>query len=183
MKKPFEAILLLGVELNADDSPTAELIARVDEAARAYHEGVLGADGVLIPCGGVLPGKTRAEAQVMAELLEARGVPRGRMRLEEQSQTTMENMRFAKALLPQRRARVLVVTSDYHLRRAVLTARRVALRAKGRAAMLAHDDAWRERRSKELAYTADLFLGWQDEGRQRPQWTQRAFDEVFGKKK
>lgn len=183
MQKAFDAILLLGVELNADDSPTPELIARVAEVARAYHEGVLGEGGVLILCGGVLPGKTRAEAQVMAALLEARGVPRGRMRLEEKSQTTMENMRFAKAMLPQKRARVLVVTSDYHLCRAVLTARRVEMRAKGRAAALTHDEAWREKRSKELAYTADLLLGWQDEGRRRPQWTQRAFDAVFGKKK
>lgn len=184
MQKAFDAILLLGVELNADDSPTAEMIARVDEAARAYREGVLGEDGVLIPCGGVLPGKMRAEAQVMAELLEARGVARSRIHLEAQSQTTMENMRFAKTMLSNvQKPRVLVVTSDYHLRRAVLTARRAGLRAKGRAAALAHDEAWQEKRSKELAYTADLLLGWQDEGRQRPQWTQHAFDAVFGKKK
>ncbi len=180
--KPFDALLLLGVGLDERSRPTPEMIARVDEAAKAFHEGALGEEGVLIPCGGTLPGKAASEAEVMAALLQARGVPRGRMRLEDQSQVTMENMRFAARLLGDaRRARVLVVTSDYHMARSLLTARRAGLRARGRAAALAHDAAWKEKRSKELAYTVDLIMGWQDEGKSRPAWTVRLFDRVFGK--
>ena len=51
------------------------------------------------------------------------------------------------------------------------------------AAALPHDAAWRTLRCKELCYTLDLLMGWQDEGRSRPAWTQRAFDLVFGGKK
>lgn len=183
MKKAFDAILLLGLAIDENSRPMPELIARVDEAAKAVREGLLGENGVLIPCGGVLPGRTRSEAEVMAALLEERGVPRSRMRLEDRSQVTIENMRFAAALLDDaRKKRVLVITSDYHLRRSILTARRAGLRAKGRAAVLQHDAEWKEKKSKELAYTVDLIFGWQDEGRTRPAWTYRLFDFVFGKK-
>ena len=94
----------------------------------------------------------------------------------------MENMRFsAQKLAGARGKRVLVVTSDYHLRRAVLTARRAGFRAKGCAAALEHDGLWRKKRNQELAYTVDLLMGWQDEGKSRPQWTYAMFDAVFGK--
>lgn len=183
MKKAYDAILLLGISLTEDSQPRPELIARVDEAAKAVGEGLLGETGVLIPCGGVLPGRTRSEAEVMAALLEERGVPRSRMRLEDKSQITIENMRFAARLLGDtRKKRVLVITSDYHLRRSILTAWRAGLKAKGRAAVLAHDEDWKEKKGKELAYTVDLLFGWQDEGKTRPKWTYTLFDRVFGKK-
>ena len=77
---------------------------------------------------------------------------------------------------------MLVVTSDYHVRRSVLTAMRAGFKAKGYAAALEHDSEWQEKKSKELAYTVDMLLGWQDEGKSRPQWTYTLFDFVFGKK-
>ena len=184
MKQAFDAILLLGISLDENSRPTPELIARVDEAAKAFYEGLLGENGVLIPCGGVLPGRTRSEAEVMAALLEERGVPRERMRLEDKSQITIENMRFAARLLDHpKRARVLVITSDYHVRRSVLTARRAGMQATGRAAALKHDEAWKKNRNMEFAYTVDLLCGWQDEGKRRPKWAGKLFDCIFGKKK
>ena len=184
MKRTYDAILLLGLELTKDSQPRPELIVRIEEAAKAYHEGLLGKNGVLIPCGGVLPGRARSEAEVMAAELEARGVPREKMRLEDKSQVTIENMRFAARILENpKKARVLVITSDYHLTRSVLTAWRAGLRATGRAAALAHDEEWKEKKGKEFAYTVDLVCGWQDEGKSRPKWAYTLFDWVFGKKK
>ena len=175
--------MLLGISLTEDSQPKLEMIARINEAAKAYHEGLLGETGVLIPCGGVLPGRTRSEAEVMAALLEEKGVPRSRMRLEDRSQITIENMRFAAALLENpKKARVLVITSDYHVTRSVLTAWRAGLKAKGRAAALPHDEAWKEAKGKELAYTVDMLVGWQDGIKSRPEWVVKLFDIVFGKK-
>ena len=74
--------------------------------------------------------------------------------------------------------RVLVVTSDYHLRRAVMTARRAGLRADGLAAKTTGGRAGK--RLMEACYIADLLIGWQDEGRARPAWTYRLFARVFG---
>jgi len=120
----------------------------------------------------------------MARLLREEGVPDSAMILEDKSQVTMENLRFAAEKLGGAKGkRVLVVTSDYHVRRSVLTAMRAGFRARGRAAVLEHDEAWKEKKRKELAYTVDLLFGWQDEGKSRPQWTYKLFDWVFGKKK
>ena len=74
--------------------------------------------------------------------------------------------------------RVLVVTSDYHLRRAVMTARRAGLRADGLAAKTTGGRTGK--RLMEVCYIADLLLGWQDEGRARPAWTYRLFARMFG---
>ena len=74
--------------------------------------------------------------------------------------------------------RVLVVTSDYHLRRAVMTARHAGLRADGLAAKTTGGHAGK--RLMEVCYIADLMLGWQDEGRTRPAWTYRLFARAFG---
>jgi len=174
-----DAILLLGVELDQDDSPTEELIARADAAAKAYLQGF---SKKIVVCGGKTPGHAICEADVMARLLKARGVPDSAVIRENQSQNTIENLRFASRLLGGAKGKcVLVVTSDYHLYRSVMTARRVGFKAKGLAAALEHDGAWRNKRNKELAYMLDLVMGWQDEGRRRPQWTYRLFDFVFGK--
>ena len=130
-----------------------------------------------------LPDHAVCEADVMAQLLEESGVPGDAVIRENKSQDTMENMRFAAKLVGGARGkRVLVVTSDYHLRRSVMTARRIGFKAKGFAAALAHDDAWKTKRSKELSYTLDLIMGWQDEGKGRPEWTYRLFDLVFAGK-
>jgi len=181
MEKAFDAILLLGVELDENDRPTGELLARADAAARAYAQGL---SQSVVVCGGMLPGHALCEADVMAQLLEMRGVPDGAIIRENQSQDTMQNMRFAARLLGGAKGkRVLVVTSDYHLRRSVMTARRVGFQAKGFAAVLEHDENWQAKRNKEFAYTFDLVMGWQDEGKRRPQWTYRLFDLVFEKGK
>lgn len=178
--KKYDAILLLGYGLDENDQATQELKLRVQAAARAYREG---RSQIIVACGGTTPGHHISEAEVMEKLLLEEGVPKTAILLENKSQITIENMRFAAQVLGGAKGkRVLVVTSDYHVRRSVLTAMRAGFRAKGYPAALEHDAAWQEKKSKELAYTADMLLGWQDEGKCRPQWTYKLFDFVFGKK-
>ena len=186
MSARFDAVLVLGLQLGAQDEPTPELIARSQAAARAVArlQRKQGETPPVIACGGVTPGHARAEADALAALLAKEGVPQERIIQEDRSQDTMGNMRFSAKLLGGAKGkRVLVVTSDYHLRRAVWTARRVGFRARGSGAALVHDAAWRLLRWKEWAYTLDLLLGWQDEGKQRPEAANRLFNAVFSKKK
>ena len=181
MKKRYDAILLLGLALGEGDRPEPELIRRAETAAKAYHEGLA---PVIVACGGRTPGHAVSEAEVMRRLLGAQGVPADEVLLENQSQDTMQNFRYAEKLLGGAKGkRVLVVTSDYHVFRSVLTARRVGFCAKGYAAELVRGEAWKKKRREEYAYTFDLIMGWQDEGKSRPQWTYKLFDAVFGKKK
>ena len=180
MKKNYDAILLLGYGLDENDQATQELRLRVLTAAKAYEEGYA---KVIVACGGTTEGHHISEAEVMEKLLLEVGVPKEAILLENKSQITIENMRFAANVLGGAKGRrVLVVTSDYHVRRSVLTAMRAGFRAKGYPAVLKHDADWQEKKSKELAYTVDMLLGWQDEGKSRPKWTYTLFDFVFGKK-
>ena len=177
MSRRVDAILVLGVELDAKDRPTDELAARIGAGLDAMERWPA---APVVLCGGVLPGHARAEADVMRGMMLARGADPARLLCERQSQNTMETLRFAKALLGgSKRPHVLVVTSDYHRLRAVLTAGRNGMRARGFAVRLPRDAAWRTLRLKEWAYTLDLLMGWQDEGHSRPAFTQRAFDLVF----
>ena len=173
-----DALLVLGVALGDNDEATPELRARVLTAAAIYHgEGPMR----VVVCGGLTREHRVAEADVLAALLMQAGVPERDILREDGSRTTMENFVNAAALLGgAKRKRVLVVTGDYHMRRALMTARRVGFRAKGYPAALMHDGAWKRLRAKELGYTADLLLGWQDAGRSRPDWAVRLFDAVFG---
>lgn len=179
--KKYDAILLLGYGLDENDQATQELRLRVKAAAKAYREGY---SDKIVACGGTTEGHHISEAEVMQALLLEEGIPQTAILLENKSQITIENMRFAANVLGGAKGkRVLVVTSDYHVRRSVLTAMRAGFKAKGYAAQLEHNSEWQEKKSKELAYTVDMLLGWQDEGKSRPQWTYTLFDMVFGKKK
>lgn len=181
MSGEYDAIVLLGVELGEGDQPTQEMSLRV----QAAKEALLRFPGVpVIVCGGVMPGHKLAEADVLAELLMESGVRPSRILLEHQSQNTMENFRFAARLLGGAKGRrVLVVTSDYHMMRARMTARRLGFCADGCAASLPRDGGWKTLRRKEWAYCIDLLMGWQDEGKSRPAWTRKLFDAVFGGEK
>lgn len=174
MKPPYDAALVLGVELGANDAPTDELARRVTAAAEVYHRG---ACAKLVLCGGKLPGHRLAEADVMARMMTALGVSEEALILEDQSQDTMENCRNAANLIG-RKNRVLVVTSDYHLSRAVMTARRVGFDADGLAA---------KRPGRGCKAAADgspvislICCGLAGRGKGRPAWTYRLFARVFG---
>lgn len=180
MKKPeFAAILLLGVVLGENDQPTDELRARVQTAACAYRE--LDGRAPIMPCGGYTRGHQRTEAEVMTELLLAEGVPQEAIRPESASRTTVENFRNARALLGGGAPWVLVVTSDYHVRRSVRTARRAGLRARGVGAAIPHDESWRRKRKLEVRWTIELALGWLDGEGCRPEWGKRWMEAIFGK--
>lgn len=178
MSARYDAIVLLGVALGAHDQPTEELRARVRSAAQAYRRfGPL----PIVASGGYTGDHRESEASVMARLLREEGITG--VALEESSRSTMENFTCTAQLLGGARGqRVLVVTSDYHMLRARLTARRVGFRTGGVAARLCHDAAWKALRAKEWGYLVDLLMGWQDEGKARPEWTYRLFDAVFGEK-
>lgn len=177
MSKQYDAILLLGAALKKNDDPTDELRLRVKKAAEVYrrYEGNI----PVMPCGGVKKGHKRTEAEVMTELLAAEGVPTESIRAENKSRTTMENFRNAQTILGEK-ARVLVVTSDYHVRRAVKTARRVGLRARGVAAPLPHDALWICNRMLERRWMAELRRGWLDHPGARPKEAKRLMDERYG---
>ena len=95
MSRAFDAIVLLGVELDAQDQPTQELQARVQAAAQAYARG---AADVIVASGGRLPGHRAAEAAVMARLPGEAGVPDAAVVPEDQAVIASGNRGTVMAL-------------------------------------------------------------------------------------
>ena len=122
-----DAILILGHRLNPDDTPSNQLKSRIDTAVALWKE--TGAP-VIMPCGGITRDRKRSEAEVMREMLVARGVPKEIIHLEDKSRTTTENIVNAVKLL-EKGARVALVTSEYHLEHSLSECQRFGINACG----------------------------------------------------
>ena len=112
-----EHAIVLGLALE-NGQPTEDLLARLD-TARRYLEQYPQAR--LILTGGNADASGRTEAAVMRELLAEGGVPDGRMLLEDRAETTKENFRNTAQLIDPAKP-VVLISSDYHMDRAVRTA-------------------------------------------------------------
>ena len=119
-----DAIVVLGGALNPAYPPRryADLDQAVDRVQHALRLFRADRAPLIVIAGGLLPwaGAQRSEAQEIAELLVAWGVPRERLVLEGSSRNTRENAVLTAALLEERALkRVLLVTSASHMRRAL----------------------------------------------------------------
>lgn len=86
--------------------------------------------------GGQGPGEDLSEAEAMKRYLIARGIPEGRLILEEYSTDTAENMWFSREILKEQgidpaAVSFTVITNDFHMLRAKLLAKRAGLQVKG----------------------------------------------------
>lgn len=77
--------------------------------------------------GGKTSDEPWAEAMEMEKMLKERGIDRKCLIKEEKSVTTAENMRFSASLLQGRKA--AVVTSEFHMYRALKLAERESIKA------------------------------------------------------
>lgn len=127
-------IVVLGAQVRGDE-PSRSMADRVAAAAEYLQEHP---DTICIVSGGQGPGENQTEAACMRDMLFAAGIDPGRIWLEEQAVDTAQNIAFSLDLVEQRtgvRPRELgIVSSEYHLRRAVLVARRQGCEASGIAA-------------------------------------------------
>ncbi|MDE7242678.1 MAG: YdcF family protein [Oscillospiraceae bacterium] len=109
-----EAIVILGAGVNGRE-PSLSLEKRLETAL--YYIGQT--DIPVIVTGSQGPNEEISEAACMAFWLADHGVPADRLLLEEQANTTVENVRYSKEILTAlgvpADAPVALVTSDYHL--------------------------------------------------------------------
>jgi uncharacterized SAM-binding protein YcdF (DUF218 family) len=113
-----DAIVVLGHRPARDEHGVEPELRLRTERGIALHRA--GRAPLLVFTGGP-DGSGESEAHVMAELARGAGVPDSALRLESASQDTIENARFTVAMLARelgRAPRVVVVTSDYHVKRA-----------------------------------------------------------------
>lgn len=107
---------------------TPLLAARIDKGIELLHDNL---DAVLILSGGQGPGENIAEGEAMARYAEQRGVGLERIIVEGKSTSTEENLLFSRELMNRDRPRVIVVTTAYHVFRALLLAKQQGLKCIG----------------------------------------------------
>ena len=130
------AIVVLGAAVRGDQV-SATLAARLNTAYDYWldHQEML-----FIVCGGQGPDEDISEAKAMAAYLKQRGVPEEKILKEDLSTNTRENLRFARDHLltylgqddtENVKPEIVVVTSNYHVMRAVDTAQATGFAATG----------------------------------------------------
>ena len=132
----YDAIVVLGGSIGPamppwrPDPELVESSDRLWHAARLFHRGlapriVVSGGSYVVQAGQAPP--TQTEAVAMRQFLLALGVPEDRIVMEGKSLNTIENMRETRALVGD--ARVALVTSAYHMPRALRLARAAGLSA------------------------------------------------------
>ena len=133
--KDKDFIIILGCSLMKDGTPTPLLKGRVDRAiefARRQKEET-GKDLIFVTSGGQGPGEVISESLSMKNYLLSQGIPEDRIIMEDKSANTFENMQFSKekilAIKPD--AKIAFSTTNYHVFRSGLYARRNKMKAQG----------------------------------------------------
>ncbi|MDP1571643.1 MAG: ElyC/SanA/YdcF family protein [Vicinamibacterales bacterium] len=120
--QPADAIVVFAGGVGESGRAGGGFQERVTQAVELYKAGY--APRVVFSSGFVF---TMREAEVMRAVAEANGVPRDAIVLEERAANTYENVAFTQDILEARGwRRILLVSSPYHMRRALLTWRHVA---------------------------------------------------------
>lgn len=131
-------IIVLGSGLMGGNRVTPLLAGRIDRALKVYRRQ---ADKkkkppMLIMSGGKGGDEQIAEGEAMKRYALEQGIPADRILVEDQSENTYENMLFSRQLIESREAdmkhlHILFSTSNYHVFRAGIYARKAELKAQG----------------------------------------------------
>lgn len=132
--------LVLGAAVRPGGVPSPALERRARHAVGLWRSGQVRA---LVLTGGVRT-HPPSEAEVMAALCRAEGVPDAALRIETAALTTEDNILLSlPALRSLGAAEIVIVTDRYHAARARLVARRAGLRARTACPRLTDAPLWR----------------------------------------
>lgn len=127
----FDAIIVLGTPADDDGNPTPAQLARVTQAVREYDRGVA---PWLIFTGGAAHNRF-VEADVMAAVAAAQGIPPSAIFVETKAKDTIQNACYSETLAKEHGWRSAeIVTSHAHLPRAGMIFSRTSLEWRLRAA-------------------------------------------------
>jgi uncharacterized SAM-binding protein YcdF (DUF218 family) len=124
-------VIIHGAGLLHGDQLTKLLRDRLDKAIEVYRKDPT--PPKMIPSGGRGADETVSEAEAMKRYLLEQGIPESDIILEDASKTTFENLRFSKQILDgiEGRHYTALVTSNYHVYRALRYCRRIGLKCTG----------------------------------------------------
>lgn len=128
-----DCIIVLGGGLNKQTGkPLSTLAYRLDRAKSLFDKGYA---RYIIVSGGLGSDEIISEAESMYNYLVEQSVPSSAIIMEDKSTNTSENMAYSKLIMDSHGFdSALIVTSDYHLWRALQLAERAGINACGAGA-------------------------------------------------
>ncbi|MBQ7007178.1 MAG: YdcF family protein [Oscillospiraceae bacterium] len=112
-----DVVIVLGCGVK-NGRPNVTLQTRLDAAIEYYQTN---SDIYIVAAGGLARQKDTTEAAVMRNYLLEKGIPDEKIVIEDKSQSTQENYRFAKEILDQKGIKydsIVFVTNSFHIYRA-----------------------------------------------------------------
>ena len=131
-------LIILGCGLRPDGTPTPLLAGRIERALKfaKKQKQKTGKDLIFVTSGGQGSDEVISESAAMKRYLTEHGVPEEQIIEEDRSTDTFENMKFSKekimAVNPE--GKIAFSTTNYHVFRSGIFARRVKMRAVGMGA-------------------------------------------------
>ncbi|MBR2717207.1 MAG: YdcF family protein [Oscillospiraceae bacterium] len=137
-EKDRDFVIILGCGIREDGTPTPLLRGRIDRALEfdRRQQAETGKVLTFVTSGGQGPDEVISESECMKRYLMAYGVAEERILQEDRSASTFENMLFSRAKILERDpdGKIAFSTTNYHVFRSGLFARRVKMRAVGMGA-------------------------------------------------
>ncbi|MBQ1502178.1 MAG: YdcF family protein [Firmicutes bacterium] len=131
-------LIVLGCGLRKDGTPTPLLRGRLDRALTFYQKqkAATGKELTFITSGGQGADEATSESAAMKRYLLEHGIPEQQIVEEDRSTNTFENMKFSreKIMALNAEGRIAFATTNYHVFRSGLYARRLKMRAVGMGA-------------------------------------------------
>ena len=128
-------LIILGCGIRKDGTPTPLLRGRIDRALSfaREQERETGKKLIFVTSGGQGSDEVISESASMKRYLMEQGVPQTQIVEEDRSSDTAENMRFSKEKIMQidPDGKIAFATTNYHVFRSGIFARRVKMRAVG----------------------------------------------------
>ncbi len=126
-RRNADYIVVLGCGVMGD-RVTPLLAARIDKGIELLK---YNPNAVLIMSGGQGPGEDASESEVMADYAMQKGVDATKIILERKSVSTEENLLFSRELMEKENPRIVLVTTAYHVFRALIIAKQQKIRCVG----------------------------------------------------
>ena len=152
----YDAIIVLGAQVKPNGEPSVQLDWRLNKAAEMYAASPC----PVIVCGAQGKDEPRPEAEVMRDLLIERGVPAEQLYTDPVSFDTYQNIRNAKKIIERLGLhRPLIITSDYHLPRAMDIAKAEGFEPQGAASPTKQElQFWLKNHGREALAWVKFFL-------------------------
>lgn len=129
-------LMILGCGVIGADTPSPNLIKRMETAVDYLKENE---KCFIVPCGGCFrDGQKKSEAAIISDYLTEHGIDKNRILLEDKSTTTFENFVFAFDIVKAHagesfsQKKMAFLSSDFHLHRASLIAKRCGFKKIGK---------------------------------------------------